>query len=207
MNEKLFFLALILVAAISAVTGTLVWKAVDSRSSGEQPALLVLPEPREIPVFELIDQDGKAFGPDRLRGQWSLLFFGFTHCPDICPGTLFDLANLQAQLENEDAAMHHQVVFVSVDPERDSPGRLGDYVRHFSSDFTGVTGEHDQLLPLTRKLGIAYRIAEHAEGAAQYSVDHSASVLLMDPEGRLHGVFPAPHDVAEMADALTRLQG
>ena len=78
-------------------------------------------------------------------------------------------------------------------------------MHYFSPDFTGVTGSHDELLPLTRKLGIAYRIADHDDGAAGYNVDHSASVLLMDPEGRLHGVFPAPHDVARMAAELERL--
>lgn len=206
MNGKLPYLALALVALISAVTGALVWQAVDNRSSGEQPALLVLPEPREIPPFELVNQEGERWGPENLQGQWSLLFFGFTHCPDICPGTLFDLHRLQDQLQKGRSLVDSEVVFVSVDPERDTPARLKEYVAYFSPEFTGVTGSHEQLQPLTRKLGIAYRIAEHAEGSADYSVDHSASVLLMDPQGRLYGVFPAPHDVDAMAAELRRLE-
>lgn len=205
MNGKFLYIAFVLVALFSAVTGALVWKATEQRGSGDQPALLVLPEPRDIPAFQLVDQDGRPWGAEQLSGSWSLLFFGFTHCPDICPGTLFDLQQLQEQLEDAHPNLRHQVVFVSVDPERDTPERLKEYVHYFSPDFTGVTGSHDELLPLTRKLGIAYRIADHDDGAAGYNVDHSASVLLMDPEGRLHGVFPAPHDVARMAAELERL--
>ncbi|MBT8051264.1 MAG: SCO family protein [Gammaproteobacteria bacterium] len=206
MNGKFLYIALVLVAVISAMTGALVWRAVEDRGSGEQPALLVLPEPREIPPFELVDQEGDAYGPDRLRGQWSMLFFGFTHCPDICPGTLFDLQQLQARLEKEGHSLATQVVFVSVDPERDTPDRLKNYVTYFSPEFIGVTGSHEQLLPLTRKLGIAYRISVHEDGAAEYTVDHSASVLLMDPQGRLYGVFPAPLDITAMAAELDRLE-
>ncbi|NNJ80535.1 MAG: SCO family protein [Xanthomonadales bacterium] len=206
MNGKFLYIALVLVAVISAMTGALVWRAVEDRGSGEQPALLVLPEPREIPPFELVDQEGDAYGPDRLRGQWSMLFFGFTHCPDICPGTLFDLQQLQARLEKEGHSLATQVVFVSVDPERDTPDRLKNYVTYFSPEFIGVTGSHEQLLPLTRKLGIAYRISEHEDGVAEYTVDHSASVLLMDPQGRLYGVFPAPLDITAMAAELDRLE-
>lgn len=164
----------------------------------------MLPEPREIPGFELVDQFGRPFDNERLRGQWSLLFFGFTHCPDVCPSALYDLQRLSAELA-EGGGPLHQVVFVSVDPERDDPDRLKDYTAYFDPDFVAVTGPHEQLLPLTRKLGIAYRIEDHAEGDQHYAVDHSASVLLMDPEGRLHGVFPAPLDVARMAAAMREL--
>lgn len=204
MNGKFAYLALVLVAALSAAAGVIVWQSTQGGMPGEQPALLVLPEPRQIPEFELTDQFGRPFGPDRLQGRWSLMFFGFTHCPDICPSSLYDLQRLSAELA-DDGAPAHQVVFVSVDPERDSPERLKDYTAYFSPEFVAVTGPHEQLLPLTRKLGIAYRIEDHDEGAASYSVDHSASVLLMDPEGRLHGVFPAPLDVNRMTAQMRRL--
>lgn len=206
MNGKFAYLALVLVAALSAAAGVLVFQSMDQRAApGEQPALLVLPEPREVPDFELTDQFGQPFGPDRLRGRWSLMFFGFTHCPDVCPSSLYDLQRLSAELAaNGDP--EHQVVFVSVDPERDSPDRLRGYTAYFDPDFIAVTGPHEQLVPLTRKLGIAYRIEEHEDGVTAYTVDHSASVLLMDPEGRLYGVFPAPLDVERMTDQMRRLE-
>jgi protein SCO1/2 len=203
---KFIYLAFALVAVLSAVTGAMVYTASQREQALEQPALLVLPEARHIPDFSLVDHDGAAFGPKRLRGRWSLLFFGFTHCPDICPGTLFDLQQLDQRLAaNGVPPSAYQVVFVSVDPERDDPARLKDYVNYFDPDFIGVTGNHAVMEPLTRTLGIAYRIDDHEAGAGDYGVDHSASVLLVNPEGSLHGVFPAPLEVAAMDDALRGL--
>ena len=196
-----------LVAVVSAVGGYALFRVLEMRHQADLQTLLVLPEPRGIPAFTLTDQYGADFGPDRLAGKWSLLFFGFTHCPDICPGTLYDLARVTEGLEETDATLAEraQVVFVSVDPERDLPGRMRDYVAYFNPDFIAVTGPHDQLEPVTRKLGIAYRIEPHASGAERYNVDHSASVLLINPAGQLHGVFPAPHDAAAMQSDLLNL--
>ena len=96
-----------------------------------------------------------------------------------------------------------QILFISVDPERDTSAKLEQYLAYFDPGFIGVTGNQAQLLPLTRQLGIAYRIEEHDPGAAQYDVAHSASVLLTDPEGRLYGAFPPPHDAEKIvADLL-----
>ena len=200
---KMYLLAAF-VALLSGVAGYSLWQLTELRQQAEPAALIVLPEPRGVPAFTLTDHDGQAFGNERLLDRWSLLFFGFTHCPDVCPSTLYDLHQLNKQL-SEALGGHpagHQVVFVSVDPERDTPAQLRDYVTYFDPAFVAVTGEHDQLQPLTRKLGIAYRIEEHAEGETQYNVDHSASILLLNPQGLLHGVFPAPHDVAAMTADL-----
>lgn len=195
-----------IVAMASAVAGFALWKITELNRQPQLQTLIVLPEPRDIPPFSLIDQDGAPFGPEGLTGAWSLLFFGFTHCPDICPGTLYDLQLLSSAVDQAASSLPYQVVFFSVDPERDTPERLKEYVAFFDPDFRAVTGDHEQMLPLTRKLGIAYRIEEHDEGEEVYNVDHSASVLLINPEGRLHGVFPAPHDAAVMtADFLALL--
>ena len=200
---KYIFISFLLVAVLSAVSGAMVWKATQSAQPPEQPALLVLPEARRIPPFTLTDHDGAAFGLDRLRDKWSLLFFGFTHCPDICPGTLYELQQVDQRLADSGVpASDYQVIFVSVDPERDDPARLKEYVTYFDPEFMGVTGSHAEMGPLTRVLGIAYRIDEHEAGTPDYGVDHSASVLLVNPDGRLHGVFPAPLDAAEMVTTL-----
>lgn len=205
-SRSSLILLTILIAGLSAVAGYSLWK-VTSASRAQMQTLIVLPEPREIPGFTLTDQDGAPFGPEQLRGAWSLLFFGFTHCPDVCPNTLYELKNMRSTMLADDAesAERFQVVFVSVDPERDSPEKLREYVNYFDPSFLGVTGPDEEMLPLTRKLGIAYRIDEHEAGEAVYNVDHSASILLIGPEGRLRGVFPAPHDAGILADDLRKV--
>ena len=191
------------VGLLSAVAGISLWKVMQGPPQPSNAALMVLPEPRVIADFALVDDTGAPFSLDNLRGHWSLMFFGYTHCPDVCPSTLYDLKLVHEKLAQlNGGAPGHQVLFVSVDPERDTPEQLGQYVNYFHPDFIGVTGPQEQLAPLTMQLGIAYRIEEHEAGSPQYNVDHSVSILLMDPQGRLQGVFPAPHDADKMAREL-----
>lgn len=152
------------------------------------------PNPKQVQAFQAIDHTGKEFGVEQLRGKWSFLFFGYTHCPDICPITLAVLARVQQEI---DAAGGEpvQTVFVSVDPERDTPGQLARYVQYFDRRFIGLGGTPEQVQGLTAQLGIPFRHdAPSADGS--YLVDHSASVFLLDPQGRLLSVFPAPHEAA-----------
>jgi protein SCO1/2 len=168
----------------------------------------VLPEPRVIADFALIDQAGQPFSLEQLRGSWSLIFFGFTHCPDVCPTALYELQQVRKSLQHklDESTQMPEILFVSVDPERDTPEALRAYLSHFDPSFIGVTGKHEQLLPLTKQVGIAYRIEEHESGVTQYSVDHSTGILLTNPAGRLHGVFPAPHGADDIsADLLATL--
>ncbi|MDX1381174.1 MAG: SCO family protein [Xanthomonadales bacterium] len=203
LNDRRFLLLAVAVALISAAAGFSLWTLSQARPAPAYESLLVLPEPRVLGEFRRVDQAGEAFSLEDLRGRWSLLFFGFTHCPDICPSTLYDLQQVSQSMEAGAAAADPwQVVFVSVDPERDTPERLGEYVSWFDPDFVGVTGAPEQLAPLAMRIGVAFRIEDHEPGAANYAVDHSASVFLTDPQGRLHGVFPAPHDAATMARDL-----
>lgn len=199
-QTRLILLA-ILVGSISALAGVSFWKVMQGPPQASDATLLLLPEPRVIADFSLVDDDGQPFSLERLKGQWSLLFFGFTHCPDVCPSALYDLAQVRKTLARNDPEKTNnlQVLFVSVDPERDTPRQLNQYVNYFDPEFIGVTGPEAQLAPLTLQLGIAYRIEDHEPGSQQYNVDHSASILLMNPNGQLHGVFPAPHQSDSMA--------
>lgn len=167
----------------------------------------VFPEAIELPEFSLLDQDGNEFTRDRFRGQWDLLFFGFTHCPDVCPLTLQVLGDAQQQLRAEGKPQAPRIVLVSVDPERDTPERIGRYVAHFGSDSIGVTGSLDELKKLTTPLGIYFEKA--AINGDEYSMDHSSAVLAIDPQGRFRAVFGAPlqaemlvHDLPVLIDAL-----
>jgi protein SCO1/2 len=203
------------VVVMATAAGIAMAYIVSAQRAPALSALLLLPEPRPIAAFELVDGAGWPFSPERLRGHWSLAFFGFTNCPDVCPSALYDLdlasrrlveANIGARAEARDGVgSTHQVVFVSVDPERDTPERIAQYVAYFNPGFIGVSGAHDQLAALTAQLGIAYRVEEHAPGSERYDVVHSASVVLIDPRGRLRGAFPPPLDAPAIARDLALL--
>jgi protein SCO1/2 len=198
-----FILLAALVALVSAAAGFGLWKLRHDGPPAMTESLRILPEPRVLAGFSLVDQDGAPFSLEQLQGQWSLLFFGFTHCPDVCPSALYDLHQVNQAADASGADRDaYQVIFVSVDPERDSPQRLKEYVSYFDPDFRAVTGSPEQLAALAKQIGVAYRIEPHDPGSEVYVVDHSASIMLTDPEGRLHGVFPAPHDAGSIGRDL-----
>jgi protein SCO1/2 len=203
-TDSRFILLAALVALLSAAAGFSLWKLRQEGPAEMTAALRILPEPRVLADFDLVDQDGQPFSLQRLNGKWSLLFFGFTHCPDVCPSALYDLHQVNQAVAGSGGDKNaYQVIFVSVDPERDSPQRLKEYVTYFDPDFLAVTGSPEQLAALSKQIGVAYRIEPHEPGSENYTVDHSASVMLTDPRGRLHGVFPAPHDADQMTHDLT----
>lgn len=155
---------------------------------------LLWPNPRTLADFAALDQDGKPFTTAALRDRWSLLFFGFTHCPDICPTTMTVLGQAKSALATAAGKTPLQVVFVSVDPGRDTPDVLGPYVRYFDPAFIGVGGNAEQVQGLTGQLGIPFTI-NPVQADGSYSVDHSASLFVLDPRGRFVGVISAPHTV------------
>jgi protein SCO1/2 len=205
-RRRLLIMA-VAIAVMGAVAGISLGLILPARQPAGLAALTWLPEPRVIGEFELLDHTGRPFDLQRLRGRWSLLFFGFTHCPDVCPSALYDLNQVSEQLPRppDGAEPLHQVVFISVDPERDTPEVLSRYVAHFNPEFTGVSGSPEQLAALSAQLGIAFQVEEHAPGAEQYGVVHSSSIVLTDPAGHLRGAFTAPLDAAAMARDLATL--
>jgi protein SCO1/2 len=194
-NTTRLTLLAISLAVLAALSGALLWKMLEVRKQASIESLIVLPEPRVIADFALVDETSASFSLANFRNHWSLLFFGFTSCPDICPSTLYQLQQVRtallAELDPEDMP---QIYLVSVDPDRDSPQKLQEYLSYFDPAFKGITGPDEQLRALTMQLGIAYHVEEHQPGAREYEVDHSASMLLLDPQARLYGVFPAPHN-------------
>lgn len=163
---------------------------------------------RAIPQIALTDQDGQPFDRARLEGRWSLLFFGYTHCPDICPMTLAVLAGTMQELDKLPAAERPadlQVVFVSVDPERDTPEQLKTYTQYFNPGFLGVTGTDEQLNALTSALGILHAKVADPNNPTSYLVDHSASILVVNPRAELEAVLSAPHSAPVIAADLRTL--
>jgi len=162
-----------------------------------------LAQSKEISPFSLIDHGGQRFGVERLKGHWSLLFFGYTYCPDVCPVTLVQINKALQQLDPE-LVNRLNVVLVSVDPERDTPEALGKYVRVFNDSFAGVTGEVGEISKLATQLNIAFRKAAGDEPRT-YLVDHSGSIVVTNPEGRYHGSLKPPHQVDKMASVIGAL--
>jgi len=157
--------------------------------------LYLMDPPRELSEFAFRDHRGEAFTPEDFSGAWTLVFFGFTHCPDICPTTMAFLDQFVASLEGTEAE-DTEVVMVTVDPARDTVDALGTYVPYFNADFTGVTGEFLDLFRFATELNTPFRKVP-GQGD-DYQVDHSANVVLINPRGHYHGFFKAPLDLAKM---------
>ena len=175
-------------------------------NSGQAPSLpassvqaTVISNPRSLEPFTLRDHKGEPFTLSSLQGKWTFLNFGYTYCPDVCPTTLATLAQLNAGLEKNGVEAPYQFVFVSIDPERDTQERLAGYVPYFSPGFIGVRGEDEDLRKITRQLGVLYiRAEEKGSTGGEYLMDHTASVMLIGPEGRFRAVFSAPHKASAM---------
>lgn len=156
---------------------------------------LVLPENfKSVPQFSLLNGDSQPIDNSLFDNQWSVVFFGFTHCPDVCPITLTVMQEVTEKL-TEFNVPQPQTVFVTVDPKRDTPEVMKNYVNFFNSDFIGVTGELNEVLQLTRTLGIVAAFTAHEDNPSEYDVDHTASMLLIDPQGRMRAKLTAPHEV------------
>lgn len=160
---------------------------------------------RALPAFELLDHNNQPLTRSSLEGQWSLVFFGYTHCPDICPTSLQTMSDMVAAIDDPDVLDAVQVYFVSVDPERDGTEILAAYVTYFNATFIGATAALEKLTPLTRSLGIAHDIRNKSEASTDYDVDHSSAIVLINPQAEFAGLFGAPHDALAMARDLTRI--
>ena len=156
----------------------------------------VFEKPRSLPSFALTDHRGQAFTAESLRDKWTLVFFGFTYCPDVCPTTMALLGQLMGQLQGLPEASDTRVVMVTVDPLRDTVEQLAQYVPYFNPDFTGVTGDYIEIQRFATSLNVAFRkVPGQGEN---YQVDHSANLVLINPRGDYHGFFRSPLELAKL---------
>ena len=190
-------------AFISVFLGLLLASFLNPRPMNDEDAAKLgyyrFDEPRPISEFFMIDHLGQRASLSNLKGRWSLLFFGFTTCPDVCPTTLSVLNDAISPLKDPPA-----IVMVSVDPDRDTPERLARYVPAFNPTFTGYTGTFDETVKLAEQLNIAFgKVPGDVPGS--YLVDHSASLVLIDPNGRYAGFIKAPHNASKIQRVLKGL--
>jgi protein SCO1 len=183
------------VAALLGFGAALLWRYSASPQIELATGTYLAPA-RAVPDFSLIDQRGAPFGPRNLDGHWSLMFFGYTNCPDFCPTTLATLAAMEKKLQAE-RVTRPQVVFISVDARRDTPEQLAKYVPYFDPTFIGVTAaDQPTIEALARKLGVAVALVSSSGGG--YTVDHSGAIFVVDPAGKIAAILTGPFT----ADAL-----
>jgi len=203
---------IILLIALAAGLGLLAAQQVFApKPPANQPAteaITLYPHTRELPDFNLAQSDGTRLIPGELKGHWTLVFLGFTSCPDVCPTTLTELAQAQKQWETIPDSLRPRVVLVSVDPERDTPNRLGEYAHAFHKDTIAATADVPSLERFATSLGMVFQKApgKHFEqNPDDYSMDHSASIAVLDPQGRLAGLMRPPFNPQAIASDLKKL--
>lgn len=160
--------------------------------------------PRPLPDFRLTLSDGSPLSLSTLRGHWTVVFLGFTHCPDICPTTLATLAQAQKLWDKLPAKTRPRLLFVSVDPERDTAKITGDYARFFHPATLGATANEPELSHFAKTLGLVYMKVPLANG--DYTIDHSATLIVLDPEGRQAGLIRPPLVPADIGNDLRLLE-
>jgi protein SCO1/2 len=165
------------------------------------------PEQKALADFELVGHDSKPFRRSDLAEKWNFLFFGYTHCPDICPVTmniLRQVRDIVSTSKKIDPALVN-FIFISVDGERDTPVKVKEYVNYFGQNFAGATGNKAQVDSLTTQLGIPYSIDEHQPGDTTYLVGHSGAILLISPQQTLSSIFQMPFTADQIASRFTQI--
>ena len=181
----------LVISALAMAAGIWTARLLVNHDTGADPlAATRFPTARTVQPFSLVDHTGNTFDNASLTGRWSFVFFGYTHCPDVCPTTLSVLNSVAQRLQSAPEPV--RFVMVTVDPARDTPDKLGKFVTYFNGDFVGVTGTEDGLQALTKQLGIMYMRVNEADNPTSYLVDHTAGVFLCDPNGRYHAGFSPP---------------
>lgn len=205
-------MAIMLLVIVLAVAAVMAWRATHQAPSSLPHFVEVanntymLPNPDALAEFELVKHDNTKFRNSALKGRWTFLIFGYTFCPDFCPTTLITFNEMHRLLALQpDGVRDVQFIMVSVDPGRDTPKLLSAYVPQFNPEFIGVTGDAAVIAQLASSVGAVYE-KHAANSAGYYLVDHSSAVLLVNPQGRLQGVFALPHVAADMVKGFQKIR-
>ncbi len=205
MKLKLIIFSLVLSIILLGIV-YLLWGNLGQTTKSHHIKGLLWPHPQPLTDFQLTHHQGYSFTLDNLKGKWNWLFFGYTHCPDICPVTLSLLRDVKRQLAHyAKYATNTQYIFISVDGHRDTPKKLAEYVHYFDPNFIGVTGTPAQVNTLTRQLGIVY-IRQPEISPGHYFIDHSSLIILVDPQGEMVGQFTAPHTVETVVNRYLKIR-
>lgn len=206
MNKGIFWTVLSCLAFMAIVLSLFISRMNTARELTEQEykdlGAYFIDPPRQLSGFHLISDQNMNFAIDDFKGKWSILFFGFTFCPDICPLTMKQLSNVKEELK--DKANRINFYLVSIDPHRDSPENLRTYLDNFDEEFIGLTGEIDKIYKFSTQVNAPFFPVVNSN-EENYTVDHSGSLVLINPEGNYAGFFRAPHDQNKIIKALDSL--
>ncbi|MCD5983307.1 MULTISPECIES: SCO family protein [Pseudomonas] len=194
----------ILVAVVALIMGLTINRVLSGKGPGDQTALIdagviLLPQSRSLPSLSMSDQNGAPVAVDELKGKWTLVFFGYTYCPDICPTTLAQLRDIRTKLPQE-AVDNMRVVLVSVDPNRDTPQQLKQYLGYFDPRYIGLTAPVADIQKLASALSIPFIPADTSKPG--YTVDHSGNLALIGPDGRQRGFIRSPLNAQKLVAQL-----
>ncbi|WP_122710558.1 SCO family protein [Pseudomonas viridiflava] len=194
----------ILVAVVALIMGLTINRVLSGKGPGDQTALIdagviLLPQSRSLPSLSMNDQNGAPVAVDELKGKWTLVFFGYTYCPDICPTTLAQLRDIRTKLPQE-AVDNMRVVLVSVDPNRDTPQQLKQYLGYFDPRYIGLTAPVADIHKLASALSIPFIPADTSKPG--YTVDHSGNLALIGPDGRQRGFIRSPLNAQKLVAQL-----
>lgn len=170
-------------------------------------SLLTYPQAKAFSGFKLTNQHNETITIDDFSNKWTLLFFGFTSCPDVCPTTLAELQKIYKLLKNTIPNNMPQFLFVSVDPDRDTSEVLKNYIDFFNPEFLAASSDAANIIALTSQIGVAYSVEEHENTQTYYNVDHTAAIFVVNPDKKLYGIFPTPHNQDEITADLLQLIG
>lgn len=202
MKSNLSFIALfLLVSSIATITGYYLSTQLEKTDiKYEEMAGLLWPSPKTLGTFNAINHDNVVVNTELFNNQWSMIFFGYTHCPDICPITMNTLSSAYEQLQDDPP----QIIFISVDSKRDTPAGLSQYLNYFNDQFIGLIDQPTQD-NLSQQIGIVYYANPPSENK-QYTVDHSASIFIIDPKSRVVGKLSPPHAPNQIVQDFKRIK-
>ena len=188
--------------------GSLAWRSINpeimSKKELQMNRAMLLHSPIPLSDFHLVDHLNQPFRPDRLKGVWSIIFFAFTNCPDICPTTLSTLASMYNQMSYSERN-NLQIYMVTLDTDRDTPHRLSQYVPYFNSDFIGITGEQDSVGKFATELNVAY--SRVLLDKNNYTIDHGTQLILINPRGEYHAFFRSPYSETRLLQSWRLIAG
>jgi protein SCO1/2 len=192
-------LGVLLAAAIAVIAYLKLAEPVPLEFDSSQGIIIISP-PVQLPDVTLTDQNNTPFPLSRFKGRWNMVFFGYTHCPDVCPTTLAAMNRAAKKLPSS----HIGYYFVTLDPQRDTPEKLKEFVTYFNPQFVGLTGDKTNIDRLSKKLGVVYDY-EGDVASGEYTVNHYAAILVIDPRGRLRAHILPPHPVKKLVEAMTKI--